>query len=202
MWLRKMGEKMGQNWDEILIFHSPISPIFPEVEDLPHTSLCKNQLTALTDEKKNGNVCHSPTRTATAAGADAWLSDGSPLDGRLTGQPMALTGEPSGPSSSVQPPPVLRPLTRHAPSVKCSRARFVGCCATGRMMRPGLSFRGKKGGARNANRNKRSLGCSLLHVQDMGKTQNHRNSIEQRLAVGGGWRLAAVGGWWSLEGCL
>ena len=55
-----------------------------------------------------------------------------------------------------------------------------------------------KGGlkkVRNANRNERSRGySSLLHGQDMGKTQNHRWSIEQRLAVGG-WRLAAGGGW-------
>ena len=34
--------RMGEKWDEILIFHSPISPIFPEVEDLPQSSLCKN----------------------------------------------------------------------------------------------------------------------------------------------------------------
>ena len=31
----------------------------------------------------------------------------------------------------------------------------------------------------------------------MRKTQNHRNVIEQWLAVGGGWRWA-VGGWWLL----
>ena len=48
---------------------------------------------------------------------------------------------------------------------------------------------------RNANRNKRSRGRSLLHGQDMGKTQDRRPSIEQWLAVGGGWRLAVGGGW-------
>ena len=32
----------------------------------------------------------------------------------------------------------------------------------------------------------------------MDKTQDHRNSIEQLLAVGGGWRLAVGGGWWRL----
>ena len=49
---------------------------------------------------------------------------------------------------------------------------------------------------RNAHtEDERSRGRSLLHGQDTGKTQNHRNSIEQWLAVGGGWRLAAVGGW-------
>ena len=69
-----------------------------------------------------------------------------------------------------------------------------------------------------------SWGRSLLHGQDMCRTQEHQSSIEQfwrlvavggwRLAVGDGWRLAvggwwwvavgggwrlAVGGWWSLE---
>ena len=47
----------------------------------------------------------------------------------------------------------------------------------------------------NANRNERSRGRSLPHGQDMGRTQNHRNSTEQWLADGGGWRLVAVGGW-------
>ena len=37
--------------DETPIFHSPISPIFLEVEDLPHNFLCTKQLTALTDGK-------------------------------------------------------------------------------------------------------------------------------------------------------
>ena len=45
---------------------------------------------------------------------------------------------------------------------------------------------------------------SLLHGQDRDKTQDHRSSIEQWLAVGGGWWLVAVGGerwvtvggWW------
>ena len=32
------------------IFYSPIFPIFLEVEDLPHKSLCPNQLTALTED--------------------------------------------------------------------------------------------------------------------------------------------------------
>ena len=30
----KMGE-MGEKWDEIPIFHSPLFPIFPGVEDVP-----------------------------------------------------------------------------------------------------------------------------------------------------------------------
>ena len=42
MWLRKMGGK----WDKIPTFHSSIFPIFPEVEDLPHSSLCKNHLSS------------------------------------------------------------------------------------------------------------------------------------------------------------
>ena len=55
----------------------------------------------------------------------------------------------------------------------------------------GLSLRvtKKKSRARNTNRNEPSRGRSLLRGQDMGKTQDHRNTIEQRLAVGG-WRLA------------
>ena len=52
-----------------------------------------------------------------------------------------------------------------------------------------------KKNVRNANRNERSQGRSLLHGQDRGTTQDHRNGIEQRLAVGGWRRLAAVGGW-------
>ena len=59
---------------------------------------------------------------------------------------------------------------------------------------PGLQLRKTKK-VRNANRNERSRGRFLLHDQDMGKTQNHRNSIEKQLAIGGGWRLAVCGGW-------
>ena len=44
-------------------------------------------------------------------------------------------------------------------------------------------------------------GRSLLHGQDMGKTQDHRNHIERWLAVGGWWRLA-VGGWRSMGAVL
>ena len=65
----------------------------------------------------------------------------------------------------------------------------------------GLSLRGKqerkKERVRDTNRNERSRGRSLLHGHDMGKTQDHRNSVEQWWAVGGGWRLA-VGGCWRL----
>ena len=73
----------------------------------------------------------------------------------------------------------------------------------------------KEARVRKAIRTECSRGRSLLHGQDMGKTQDHRNrkSVEQRLAVGGrrsaaggwrrlavggGWRLVAVGGWWRL----
>ena len=82
-------------------------------------------------------------------------------------------------------------------------------CPKSRGKSAGLSLREEKkgGGGRKANRNERSRGRSLLHGQDMGKTQDHRNGIEQWLAVGSGWRLAAVGGWqlavggwWSLRG--
>ena len=53
-------------------------------------------------------------------------------------------------------------------------------------------FKGKK--VRDAKTNERSQGRSLLHGQDRDKTQHRRRSIEQWLAVGGGWRWAAGGG--------
>ena len=37
-------------------------------------------------------------------------------------------------------------------------------------------------------------------VKTLGKTQDHRNGVEQWLAVGGWWRLVAVGGWRSAVG--
>ena len=52
---------MRGKWDEIPIFHSSIFPFFPEVEDLPYSSLCKIQLTALTDRKKGNLAAHSPS---------------------------------------------------------------------------------------------------------------------------------------------
>ena len=62
----------------------------------------------------------------------------------------------------------------------------------------GVSGRGvlrseKKRRLGNANRNVQ--GRCLLHGHDMGKTQDHRNSVEQWLAVGGGWLLVVGGGW-------
>ena len=68
---------------------------------------------------------------------------------------------------------------------------------------PGKSRAVLRGGVgeervRNTNRNERSQGRSLLHGQNLGNTQNHRNSVVQCLAVGGGWRLA-VGGPWGLS---
>ena len=39
------GMKMGGKWDEIPIFHRSVLPILPEIEDLPHPSICKNQVT-------------------------------------------------------------------------------------------------------------------------------------------------------------
>ena len=59
------GRKMGEKRQEIPVFHSTISPTFPDVEGLPHNSLCKKQLTALTDGKTMGFVTthrHSPPR--------------------------------------------------------------------------------------------------------------------------------------------
>ena len=70
--VQENGRKMGETRDEIPIFHSSIFPVFPRVVDLPHNSLCTNQLTALTDGKME-NFCHSATLTATAAGADACI---------------------------------------------------------------------------------------------------------------------------------
>ena len=55
------GRKIKGKWDKIF------SPIFPEVKDLPHSSLCKTQVPALTN-RKMGNF--SPTPTATVATAD------------------------------------------------------------------------------------------------------------------------------------
>ena len=52
----------------------------------------------------------------------------------------------------------------------------------------GLSFREKKKDLRNANRNERSRGFSASWSWDLLNFKNWR------LAVGGGWRLAAVGG--------
>ena len=54
----------------------------------------------------------------------------------------------------------------------------------------------KEKSLRNAHRNERSRGRSLLRGQDMGKTQETVLNNGGRLAVGG-WRLA-VGGWWRL----
>ena len=61
---------MGRNTH----FHSPIFPIFPELEDIPHSSLCKKSAHR-THRRKNRDFCQSPTLTATAASADAWVHD-------------------------------------------------------------------------------------------------------------------------------
>ena len=61
MWSRKMGQNgttLGEKWHEIPIFHSSISPMFPEVEDPLHSSLCRNQFTALTDGKMGMFATH------------------------------------------------------------------------------------------------------------------------------------------------
>ena len=54
----KHERRMGEKRDETPMFHSPISPIFPEVKDLPHRSTCTNQRTALADGK--GGVFATP----------------------------------------------------------------------------------------------------------------------------------------------
>ena len=70
-----------------------------------------------------------------------------------------------------------------------------------RQRRAVLEGKKRGGGVRNTNRNEPARGRSLRHGQDMGKTHDHRNGIEQRLAVGGGWRWA-VGGWRSRGAAL
>ena len=55
---------MGQKWEkigQIPIFHRPTFPIFPEVKDLYHSSVCKIQLIALTDGKMGISVTHQPS---------------------------------------------------------------------------------------------------------------------------------------------
>ena len=85
MWLRKTGQKgkengkkNGRKWEEMggntHFSLSYFSLFLPEVEDLPHSSLCKNQLTALTDGKMA--IVATPTLTATAASADACVGGG------------------------------------------------------------------------------------------------------------------------------
>ena len=66
MRFRKMGQKwqgnrrkMGRKYP---FFTVPCFLILPEVKDLPNNSLCKNQLTALTDGKIGTFVTHSPPR--------------------------------------------------------------------------------------------------------------------------------------------
>ena len=88
------------------------------------------------------------------------------------------TPPPTSPVSPLgaQPPtahpdhngPTNHPLLQPAP--KCTPPQHT--------LTPGLSLRGGGGmkKVRKANRNERSR--SLFHGQDMGKTQDHRNSIE------------------------
>ena len=59
---------------------------------------------------------------------------------------------------------------------------------------PGLSLQGKKRKGFVTQTETNVHGDALLHGRDMGKTQDHRNSVEQFLAVGGGWRLVVLGG--------
>ena len=60
----KNGRKMREKRGKIPIFHSPISPIFPEVKDFPHSSLCKN-INSPHSLMENGVLAthgHSPPR--------------------------------------------------------------------------------------------------------------------------------------------
>ena len=69
MWFGILGQKcgkdegkMGEKWDEIPIFYSPV------VKDSSHTH-----------RQTNRNSCHSPTPTATPASADACYAKPCPL---------------------------------------------------------------------------------------------------------------------------
>ena len=64
---------------------------------------------------------------------------------------------------------------------------------------PSPVLKGGGGGrkrVRDTNKIERSRGRSLVHGQDMGKTQDHRSTVERWLTVGG-WRRLAVGSWWT-----
>ena len=95
MWFKKMGgkwRKMGEKWDEIPIFHSPIFLIFPEVEELPHNSLHKNQLTALTDGKMGfcATRRHSPPERLVQMLDLCTCSSEIPCTGLLTSCPKEI----------------------------------------------------------------------------------------------------------------
>ena len=72
--LEENGTQLGEKWEEIgtkhRFFTIPFPPFSPEVKDLPHSSLCKKPAHR-THRRRNGNFCHSPALTATAASADA-----------------------------------------------------------------------------------------------------------------------------------
>ena len=68
------------------------------------------------------------------------------------------------------PPGDQRPLQR--------LSSCLGAAVRQPVDRAVLKGGGERGGVRHANGNERSRGRSLYHGQDMGKTQNHRKSIE------------------------
>ena len=70
------GTKAGEQWERKATLHSPMFPIFPEVEDLPPQFPSAHR----THRRETGDFCHSPTLTATAASAEACMSE--PLRGR------------------------------------------------------------------------------------------------------------------------
>ena len=108
--------KLGVKWDEIPIFHSPISPIFPEVNDLPPSSLCKHQRTALTDGKMRTFATHQhspPQRMPAHAHRTQPLS--ATLSPRPPPPPDPITRPKAGPRSAFskgQPchPPARSPV--------------------------------------------------------------------------------------------
>ena len=94
------------------------------------------------------------------------------------------------PSATLHTP--LQPSTAslnnlHHPGTSCVLCGLCMGCVYG------LSLRGKKKDLRNANRNERSRGRSLLPGHG---TFSNSKVGGWRLAVGGGWRRLVVGGWW------
>ena len=122
---------------------------------------------------------------------------------RLSPQPPSrTTGRPPAP-----PPPYSFP---HRPSTSPSTSRCrreqqyakrpciaILCVGVQSLIVRAVLRAEKMNRVRNANRNEPSRGRSLLHGQGMDTTQDHGSTIEQCLAVGGGWWLVAVdGGRW------
>ena len=166
------------------------------------------------------NACaalrHSPTRcTATAPAQVHPLHRSTPCTLVAYAQPR-----PAHNRRLCTTPPPARSCSLHGPAHGTARrARVVQQTCTcplnpassrssrfepQKQERTGLSSRGKKKKTRlrNANRNVRSRGCSLLHGHRTFSTSKVGGwrlvavgGWRRLAAVGGGWRLVAVGGW-------